>query len=353
MTEVQEFKLEGTAVPTNVLGMLDEIHEHFVEHADVRRDGNHVHLASEFGRTDIRAVDGKLLIALDCLSDEALQLTRSMLAEHLFYFAGDDPFELTWSAPAPRSALAKLCLATVVSTTEVTPRMRRVVFRCKDVTPFLAGDIHVRVVVPPKGREPVWPGLREDGRVSWPEGEDELLVRVYTIRAVDAERGELTIDFFQHPEPGIVTPGADFARDAMQGDIVAIMGPGGGHVPKAPSILLAGDETALPAIARILAETPAGTSIRAIVEVEDAAEEQPLPTAGTLDLRWLHRAGYVVGARDTLATATIEATGTIDQETFVWVACEKGDVRRIRKHLKGKGHDRKKMYVAYYWERTH
>jgi len=351
MTVAQEFKLAGTALLSNAVIMLDQIGEHFVEHSDVQRSGNCVLLKSDVGSAGIRAEEGKLLIELTCSSPEMLQMARTMLAEHLFYFAGDNPLELAWAASAPRGALANLHEAIVVSTEEVTPRMRRVKFACADVSAFLGGDIHVRLLVPPKGRQPIWPGIREDGRVDWPKGADELLVRVYTIRAVDTERGELWVDFFQHPRRDTATPGADFARDARPGDLVAIMGPGGGGVPHAASILLAGDETALPAIARIIAEAAPGTLLKAIIEVENVAEQQPLPSKAALQLHWLHRQDYAADGKDALAEATMEAIGTINEETFVWVACEKEDARRIRELLKSRSHDRKRIYVARYWER--
>ena len=329
MTVAQEFKLAGTALLANPVFMLDEICEHFVEHSEVERAGNRALLKSDEGSADIRAEEGRLLIDLTCPSPETLQMTRTMLAEHLFYFAGDDPFELAWAAPAPRGVLANLREATVVSTEVVTPRMHRLKLACADVSAFLGGDIHVRLLVPPKGREPVWPGTREDGRVDWPKGEDELLVRVYTIRAVDTARGELWIDVFQHPAPGITTPGADFARDAKPGDLVAIIGPGGGDVPQAASILLAGDETALPAIARIIAEASPGTRLKAIIEVR---ETQP----NTSPCR--HRPNCTLNgctARTTLPTERMRWPGPPWRQsarsatnTFVWVACEKEDARR-------------------------
>lgn len=351
MNALQEFKLTGVALPKDAQKMLDEVCEHFIEHAEVRRTENAATLTSEIGIADMRLDGGRLLIDLACPSDEALQMSRTVIAEHLFYFAGEDPLELTWSGPATRARLANLHEVTVVSAEDVTPHMRRVVFACADVTPFIGRGMHVRLLVPPKGRAPVWPGLRDDGRIAWPEGADALLVRVYTIRAVDAERGELWIDFLQHPLPGVPTPGADFARDAQPGDRLALLGPGGGDLPQAKTIFLAGDESALPAIARIVAEVPAGTRMQALIEVADAAEEQPLPTGGTLDVRWLHRTGYPAGSRNVLAQTTIEALSTIDEDTFVWVACEREDVRRIRAFLHSREHDRKRTYVAWYWER--
>ncbi|GLR51013.1 siderophore-interacting protein [Shinella yambaruensis] len=351
MNALPEFKLTGVALPKDAPKMLDEVCEHFVEHAEVRRTENAATLTSEIGVAHMRLDGGRLFIDLACPSDGALQMSRTVIAEHLFYFAGEDPLELTWSEPATRTRLANLHEVTVVSAEDVTPHMRRVVFACADVNPFIGGGMHVRLLVPPKGRTPVWPGLRDDGRIAWPEGEDALLVRVYTIRAVDAERGELWIDFLQHPLPSVPTPGADFARDAQPGDRLALLGPGGGDLPQAGTIFLAGDESALPAIARIAAEVPAGTRMQAIIEVADAAEEQPLPTAGTLDVRWLHRTTYAAGARNVLARTTIEALSAVDGDTFVWVACEREDVRLVRAFLKGREHDRKRIYAAWYWER--
>lgn len=352
MNAAQEFKTSGIAVPTNPAGMLDEICEHFVEHAEVERAENQALLTSKIGTARIVVDDTRLLIELACPTQQMLHMSRTMIAEHLFYFAGEDPLELSWSEQPLLASMPNIREVTVVSAEDVTPHMRRVKFACADIAPFIGGDMHVRLLVPPRGREPVWPGTREDGRVAWPEGEDELLVRVYTIRAVDAERGELWIDFLQHPAAGITTPGADFARDARPGDKVALLGPGGGSLPKAPSILFAGDESALPAIARIAAEVPPGTRMKAIIEVSNEAEQQPLPSAGSIDIRWLHRNDYPVNARGVLADEAKKAIEAMDDGTFVWVACEKDDVRAIRAVLKSRGQDRKNMYAAWYWMRA-
>jgi len=351
MTEAQTFKLSGVALPLDGAQMLDQICEHFIEHADVKRTGNAALLTSAFGSAIIRLQESELLIELDCPSEKALQLTRTSIAEHMFYFAGSDRLRLTWSQTVGRAVLPNLHEVTVVSAENVTPHMRRVRFACADVAPFIGGDMHVRMLIPPKGRPPVWPGYRADGRIAWPAGEDELVVRAYTIRAVDAERSELWIDFLQHPVAGVATPGADFARDARIGQVVALLGPGAGRRPAAESILMIGDESALPAIARIAAEVPASAKIQAIVEVSDAEEEQPLPSAGLLDVRWLHRNRYPTGAAGTLSREGIEAILASSAETFVWVACEKEDVRSVRACLKDRGHAKSRIYAAWYWEK--
>lgn len=352
MSVEREFTLSGKALPADARRMLDEMREHFVEHADVERTQDGIVLRNGLGTARIRVERQALLIELSCVSQEALQISRTSLAEHMFYFAGDEPFRLDWEEPVSSATLPNLHEATVVSTENVTPHMRRVKFACADVTPFVGGDMHVRLLVPPPGRPPVWPGYREDGRIAWPEGENALLVRVYTIRAVDAERGEVWIDFLQHPMPGVATPGADFARDARPGQKVGFLGPGGGGLPPARSILMIGDESALPAIARIAAEVPPGTRLQAVVEVEDAKEEQPLASHGALTVRWLHRKDYPDGAKNRLAEEAKKAISSADGETFIWVACEKEDIRSVRSFLKGQGRDKHGMYVAWYWERS-
>lgn len=351
MTEELTFKLAGVALAGNAAQMLDQICDHFVEHAEVERTGDRALLTSRLGTADIRLQEPKLLIELACPSEAALNMTRTSIAEHMFYFAGTDALELTWSQSAAPATLPNLHEVTVAGFEDITPHMRRVRFACADVTPFMGGEMHVRALLPPRGRQPVWPSYRQDGRLAWPSGEDELVVRAYTIRAVDAERGELWIDFLQHPAPGVPTPGADFARDAQVGDVVALIGPGAGHLPAAASILMIGDESALPAIARIAAEVPPGTEIRAIIEVADAAEEQPLSCAGRLDVRWLHRSRYPAGTTGMLSQVAKDAIAAADGATFVWVACEKSDVRAVRAFLNSRRHDRSRMYVAWYWEK--
>lgn len=348
MNDNQSFELAGTALLANAGHMLDQICEHFVEHAEVERTADLALLTSKLGTARIRLGDQSLLIDLEAPSETALQVARTSIAEHMFYFAGDEPLELTWSKAASRAVLPNLREAVVVSAENVTPRMRRVRLSCADVSPFIGGDMHVRLLVPPKGRPPVWPGHRRDGRIAWPDGEDEILARPYTIRAVDSERRELAIDIFIHESNTVATPGSDFARDARAGDVVALLGPGSGSLPQARSMLMIGDESALPAIARIAAEIPAGTVLRAIIEVHDAAEEQPLPSAGQVDVRWLHR--HDPAAEQLFAEAS-HAIDSVDADTFVWVACEKETVRALRAQLKKRQYDKKKAYTAWYWEK--
>jgi NADPH-dependent ferric siderophore reductase len=126
-------------------------------------------------------------------------------------------------------------------------------------------------------------------------------VRIYTIRRLDVEKGEVDIDFVLHE--GADMPGARFAANAAVGDVVGMTGPGGGSIGEADWYLLAGDETALPAISRIVADLP--SHVRAVVRIEiaDRDEEQPLVSAAGLDIQWLHRNGGEAGKSTLLEDA--------------------------------------------------
>ena len=347
MNDQTTIRLTGQAISANAGHLFTELAEHFVEHAEVIRADNHLTLISPLGTAEILHTGERLAFDLSCPSPEALMMSRTVIAEHLFYFAGSEALDLTWADLALPKSLPNLHLATLVSASVVTPSMRRLVFACADVTPFISGDMHVRLLLPPTGRTPVWPTPRNDGRIDWPTGEDALLSRAYTIRSIDSANNQVSIDFFQHPEPGVITPGADFARDALPGTQVALLGPGSGGLPKAPTIFLAGDESALPAIARIIEELPSTSTITALIEVWDASEEQLFAPQGALEMRWVHRQAYAESTH--FSTLVLDAIATQPGDAFLWVACEKTDLRAVKASIRKTRPQAAGTYLAWYW----
>lgn len=346
----ERFTASGVAIAVDPGRMLDELCSHFVEHSTVKRDGDLVTLEMTIGKADIRHDGPELAIELSCRSARALQNVRSVLAEHLFQFAGEERLELTWSDAPKADRLPDLREIRVVSARNISPHMRRVTVACDDAKHFAHGGLHFRLLIPPKGRTPVWPKLRSDGRIEWAKSEDALTVRIYTFRSIDLERGEIDIDFVLHE--GENMPGAEWALNANPGDIAGALGPGGGGVPEATSMILAGDETALPAISRIAAEVPAGTQLRIFLEVDGRSEELPMPSAGTVNLTWMHRNGAPAGTMGLIEGAIKDALADANADTFVWAGCERSEAKRIRDFLKTeRGHDRHKMSIGAYWER--
>lgn len=191
--------------------------------------------------------------------------------------------------PTPEGPVRRQRRGVVQRTHRVTPHMVRVVLGGPDLADLTTehADSYVKLVFGVPGvvyDEPFDVArIREERpRTEWP------VQRTYTLRSLDPVRGEVTIDFVHHGDEGLAGP---WAAAAAPGDEVWLLGPGGAYTPSpdAPWHLLAGDESALPAIAATLEAVPAGVPVVAVVEVADAAEEQPLTSPGDLTLLWVHR----------------------------------------------------------------
>jgi NADPH-dependent ferric siderophore reductase len=236
----------------------------------------------------------------------------------------------------------------VVTVTDVTPSVRRVVLTGSPAAVAAAGPT-VNLLVPRVGdREPRWPQVARDGRIVWPEGAHGVALRSYTARRQDPEVGEVEIDFVLHGDG----PAAAWAGAAAPGALLGVAG--GASLGERPAgrLLLAGDETALPAISRILVESAPGVTGIALVEVADPAEEQPLAAPDGIAVRWLHRNGIPPGESSLLVDAVAALDPFDDPDVFAWVGAESAAVRAIRADLRGRwGLTRGQHHAIGYWRR--
>lgn len=330
--------------------MLSRLCAYFSEHGSVRLEGRRGRIETMFGDADLVAGARALTLVAKGRDEVALAYVKLSLAEHILRFAGAEQPRIAWQGDgAAGSPLPYFREMTVLETRQVTPLMRRITLGGDNLARFAAGGLHVRLLLPGEhGATPAWPVTGEDGRPRWPDGAARPHARVYTLRRIDAAAGEVDIDFVLHEGDH---PGAGFARHAAPGERVGMTGPGGGFIPQADWMLLAGDETALPAVARILERLPAATRAVVRMEIADPAEEQPLPTAADLDLQWLHRGCAPAGT----TTLIEDAVGAIawpeaDRSVFAWAGCEHRSFRALRGHLRGeRGLERESHLVAAYW----
>ncbi|RBY78166.1 siderophore-interacting protein [Geodermatophilus sp. TF02-6] len=250
--------------------------------------------------------------------------------------------------PAPPDATRPVDVLTVVSGADATPSVRRVLLAGTPAAAAAAGPT-ISLLVPRVGDPaPRWPAVARDGRIVWPAGAHGVSLRSYTARRQDPDRGEVEIDFVLHGDG----PAAAWAAAAGPGATVAVAG--GGPLGERPAgwLLLAGDETALPAITRILAEAAPGTRGLALVEVADVAEEQPLPAPAGVGVRWLHRDGTPPGEGTLLADAVAALDRPAGEDVFAWVAAESAAVRAVRADLRGRwGLGRAQHHAIGYWRR--
>src|SRR5947209_2545184 len=167
--------------------------------------------------------------------------------------------------------------------------------------------------------------------------------RTYTVRRFDAAARELTIDFVYHGDEGYAGP---WAASARPGDILRLFGPGGAYAPKpaADWHLLAGDESALPAIGAAIEAIPAGVPARAFVLVGSEADEQKFDTSADLEITWLH-----AGADLPAAVRAFEFPPGTGQ---VFVHGEAGFVADLRTYLgRERGIAKDLLSISGYWRR--
>lgn len=249
---------------------------------------------------------------------------------------------LCWdSAPDEGAFPPNFRVAEIVSIAEVGSLFWRLGVQADDLDAFGCDGLHLRLALPRHGAAPSWPRLNGKGRVRWPE-KQQLHVAVYTIRTFEPQIGTLTIDVFRH-EGGATS---DWIETARIGDVVGLMGPGGGWLPTASNLTICGDETAIPAIARILESASTLVTGVALLEVE-VALEYPLPDLPSgMGLRVLSRAcGQTLESE--MQAIDIGQRGS----RHVWFAAEKKRASAMRRHLREeRGVERDESYVTAYWQ---
>ncbi|NVZ34113.1 siderophore-interacting protein [Pseudomonas sp. A4002] len=211
----------------------------------------------------------------------------------------------------------------VLRVVDITPRMRRITLGGPELAGFisLGSDDHIKLLFPQNAAEqaaldsPDF-NLRGDG--------PQPAMRDYTPRRYDLDIGELDIDFVLHGDG----PASTWAEQAKVGQHLHIGGPRGSMiVPDIfDSYLLIGDETAIPAIARRLDELPAGRKVLAVIEIANAAEQQPLASAAEVEVIWVVR-----GQDDLLET--VQNLTLPGGSLYSFVATESKLSRQVRRVL--------------------
>lgn len=239
---------------------------------------------------------------------------------------------------------------------DLSPHMRRVVLGGPGldaherngvaIPPFRSTgfDDDVKIIVPDPvtGLCPI-PEPQPGGTVAWTE-ESVALARTYTVRSVDPETGEIAMDFVLHGT-GLAS---GWARRVTPGESVYVAGPKASTA--APTdvdwMLLAGDDTALPAIARALEDLPRGTRVHAVVEVATAADRIELRSDADVSLTWAVRENG-----EDLVSA-VQGIEWWPGEAFAWVAGEALGIKPLRRWLREeRGVTREHTDISGYWRR--
>ncbi|TDK25378.1 siderophore-interacting protein [Arthrobacter crusticola] len=287
-------------------------------------------------------------------------------------------------------------------------------------------DLRIKVIIPPPGGSTVDLSgeLRRGDGDGWYQrwlGLDPAergVMRTYTVRASRCQgpSPEIDVDFVLHFDAdGSAGPAALWAAGAAPGATLCLIGPNAaaarcatagayGGIEWRPglagSVLLAGDETAVPAISAILESLPPELGGQAFLEVADAADIQPLETPSSVEATWLVRGRQEHGALlnqavrralpppgwavlagsapdrqgapgpepeevdvdrtilwETPQALSAAASSTAErppgsQPFYAWIAGEASTVRELRRYLvRDVGIDRKQVAFMGYWRR--
>lgn len=297
-----------------------------------------------------------------------------------------------------------LALGHVRRVDRISPSFVRITFGGEDFAEFGdlgdVFDVRIKIVFPPASG--VLPPLDRQSEDWWgaylavPEDERGSM-RTYSVRElrVVGEETEVVVDFVLHLEPGLTGPASLWASAAAVGDQVFVVGPRRGRAVRsgieyapggARSVLLAGDETAAPAIARILEDAPRELRGTAFIEVPTTSDILSIDAPAGVEVTWLPRAGgqahgsllipavlahlgdadadAEVDVRDLegdeLLWETPDYSGLGEEITvadaptdrYFWIAGESGVVTTLRRHLvKDLGVDRAQVAFMGYWRR--
>ncbi|MBP1300120.1 siderophore-interacting protein [Curtobacterium sp. 1310] len=285
----------------------------------------------------------------------------------------------------------------VAAVSALTPSFVRVTLTGDALADFSAVglDQRIKVVLPIPGHGFTDLPDGDDWYGAWralPDAERNPL-RTYTVRSFRPDARELDIDFVAHGDTG---PASRWVSACRVGDELRVVGPA---VPSSPAelpsgaaefapgsatrILLAGDETAAPAICAILEALDVATVGHVFIEVPTDADRLPVTAPAGVEVRWIARNGASHGVRMTdqvhawaaavttgAASVAEPVRGAVDladvdvdeqvlwdvpaaldeRPVYAWIAGEAGCVKELRRHLvRGVGLDRRQVAFMGYW----
>ncbi|MBM0203183.1 siderophore-interacting protein [Micromonospora sp. NPDC051227] len=282
---------------------------------------------------------------------------------------------------------------TVRAVRRLSPSFTRVTFTGANLDRFADNgyDQRIKLALPLPGQDRATLPDGADWYATWRALPEHLRnpIRTYTVRAVRPHLAEVDVDLVLHGDSG---PATRWARRASVGDEIALVGPDAGfdgnhggvefRQSTGGTLLLAGDETAVPAISSICERLPLDARGTVVLEVPDAADVLPLLAPPGVEVRWLARGadGYgsrlvpavVAAAGELLAPGASTAAQTVpdvDVDTeilwevpeqvastplYAWLAGEAGVIRNLRRHLVAeRGLDRRAVAFMGYWRLGH
>jgi NADPH-dependent ferric siderophore reductase len=280
----------------------------------------------------------------------------------------------------------------VASIDRMSPSFTRVTFASDDLADvgWSGPDQRIKVLLPlPRIGYSSLPRGDVDFFTAWRQLPEQSRnpMRTYTIRRADPAARELVVDFVVHGDAG---PASRWVRQAAVGEQVVVIAPdatspedAGGYEWRpgnATLLLLAGDETAVPAISSIVESLAADVRGAVFLEVPTGDDVLPLSAPADVVVTWLPRDGEGGGYGELLDRAVrawagewTAASGWPVEEgadlpdadpdllweapqapdgsgLYAWLAGESSTIVGLRRHLvRDLGIDRSRIAFMGYW----
>ncbi|TCK35548.1 NADPH-dependent ferric siderophore reductase [Leucobacter luti] len=237
---------------------------------------------------------------------------------------------------------------------DVTPRMRRVTLTGTQLGAFTQDgmsfppfaspgfDDHVKLIFAADGDIASALPVQLAHGIEWGPSESRQ-GRDYTPRRFDPVTQELDLDFVLHGDG----PAASWARDAHAGDELWFAGPKSSTVIPADVdwVLLAGDETAIPAIMRFLDERPANAPARVTITISEESAQHALQLRDEDRVEWV-----VAEPTDERALAdAIARLAPLPGTPYVWAAAESRALLQVRRIARALGAPKSHTNITGYW----
>ncbi|WP_052741959.1 siderophore-interacting protein [Kiloniella litopenaei] len=308
-----------------------------------KHSDNSYSIRGEYGLLRLSATQKEMNLTVESERDDGLDIMRDFVVDYLTGHMPDLKLsDLVWSGQnLDEEAPANFRTMTVLRCIVLNEGTLRITLAGKDLAIFDEGGLHFRLLLPKsRNREPVWPIRLKSGKVHFPDGDDELHNRVYTARYVRSEQGELDFDVVRH-QGGVA---ADWAENVSEGEVIGVMGPGGGGYLDQSWLLIGGDETALPAISRILENSSPNTQGKVFIETRKPDYQVSLVRPEGVDVVWLSEHDRQL--MDSMTNVCLPE----HNDFYVWFAGEQTDARQMRKTLKTEWKLKpEQYYCAAYW----
>ncbi|QDQ98890.1 siderophore-interacting protein [Tomitella fengzijianii] len=184
------------------------------------------------------------------------------------------------------------------------------------------------------------------------------VLRNYSVSGfrADGPRGpELDVDFVLHGQdaPGSAGHAAAWSLTCGPGDAVAVYDEGVGFNPDPSlrSVILAADESGLPALGGVLSSLDPDMRGTAFVEVPDADDRRELEHPEGIDVRWIVREPGAAPGESVLAAAC--ATAVPPERFYGWVVGEQSLASGLRRHWVRGGVSKNDIMFCGYWRSRH